>query len=66
MHSWRHMLQMFRKTDSASHPVISLSVPRTASQLTAPVWINISIGGESPSWRAPPIVTLAVQVDDLS
>jgi hypothetical protein len=55
-------LQMFCNADGAFHPALSLSAPRKASQLTAPVRINISVGGESSSWRAPPVVTLAVQV----
>ncbi len=40
----------------------SMSVPRKLTLLTAPARINISVGGDQPSWRAPPIVTLAVEV----
>ncbi len=58
-----NVLQMVSDADGASCPVPSLSAPRKASQLTAPARINISMGGENASWRAPPIVTLAVQVD---
>ena len=60
-----NMLQVAVNADGASCSVLSLSAPRKASQLTAPARINISMGGENPSWRAPPIVTLAVQVDRL-
>jgi hypothetical protein len=63
MHLPGNVLQMAPNADGASGPALSLSAPRKASQLTAPARINISMGGENPSWRAPPIVTLAVQVD---